>query len=113
VIVPLLTQGLASNAVSAQQEPEILGWNVRKDMNPQNVPATTLLHTLQGTGPQIFLTLLLPLRAGETDPVIRVEEQSDRRSALVFFSDHTHYLISAEGGAGITVKSDSGTIMAP
>ncbi|HEX2999382.1 MAG TPA: alginate lyase family protein, partial [Armatimonadota bacterium] len=61
VIIPLLGQGLETRVASAQTEPELLGWWVRKDTDPQYVPATTVLNTRQGTGVQQFLTLLLPL----------------------------------------------------
>lgn len=71
-VVPLQTSGLVVEAISAQTTPEILGWNVRKDKSPQNVPATTVLHQRSGTGTQTFVTLLLPLRTGETNPVVSV-----------------------------------------
>lgn len=71
-VIPLRTDGLELGAVSAQIEPERLGWNVRKDMDPQYVPATTVLHTRGGAGVQSFLTLLYPLRPGEPNPVSSV-----------------------------------------
>jgi hypothetical protein len=68
-VVPLNTNGLEVQVASAQKEPELLGWHVRKDMDPQYVPATTVLHTRRGAGEQQFLTLLVPIKAGETNPV--------------------------------------------
>lgn len=74
-IVPLLAEGLDVAAASGQTKPELLGWNIRKDTIPQNVPATTVTHTRRGSGRQSFLTLLLPLRAkaGHGNPVKTIE----------------------------------------
>jgi hypothetical protein len=71
IVMPLRTEGLEVRSASAQTEPELLGWNVRKDMDPQYVPATTVLHTRSGTGEQRFLTLLLPLSEGITTNLIQ------------------------------------------
>jgi hypothetical protein len=68
-VIPLITTGLDVQVVSAQKEPELLGWHVRKDMDPQYVPATTVLHTQRGTGVQQFLTLLAPIKTGATNPI--------------------------------------------
>lgn len=103
VIVPLLSRGLEVRAASAQESPEILGWNVRKDMDPQNVPATTLLHTRTGTGPQLLLTLMIPLRPGQPNPVLHVTPRRDGRSATVTFTDGRRLLISCSGERGISV----------
>jgi hypothetical protein len=103
-IVPLLGDGLEVKAISGQEFPEILGWNVRKDMDPQNVPATTLLHTRTGAGPQIILTLFLPLRAGQISPVANVRPGKDGRSATVAFRDGRSFFISVPGERGISVK---------
>jgi hypothetical protein len=103
-IVPLLRDGLGVAAVSGQEFPEILGWNVRKDMDPQNVPATTLLHTRSGAGPQLLLTLFIPLRAGQANPVANVMPGADGHSATVKFTDGRSFLISAPGDRGITAE---------
>jgi len=103
VIVPLLGDGLEVRSASGQENPEILGWNVRKDMDPQNVPATTLLDTRTGTGEQVMLTLFVPLRPGQADPVKSVVEGRDGRSATVTLSDGRTYAISAAGERGISV----------
>jgi hypothetical protein len=103
-IVPLLSKGLQVAAASGQESPEILGWNVRKDMDPQNVPATTLLHTRIGAGPQLLLTLFVPLRPGQANPVASVTPGEDGYSATVTFSDGRSFQISAPGERGISVE---------
>lgn len=104
VIIPLLADGLDVKAVSGQESPELLGWNVRKAMYPQHVPATMVLHTRTGAGPQLLLTLFIPLHAGESNPVRTVMPGADGRSATVSFSDGRELFISAPGDRGITVK---------
>jgi hypothetical protein len=104
VIVPLLSRGLDVKAATAQESPEILGWNVRKDMDPQSVPATTLLHTRTGAGSQLLLTLMIPLRPGQPNPVTAVAPGSDGRSAIVTLTDRRKLLISAPGERGISVE---------
>lgn len=103
-IVPLLGEGLEVKAVSGQEFPEILGWNVRKDMDPQNVPATTLLHTRTGDGPQRILTLFVPLHPGQGNPIAKVTEGRDGASAAVVFRDGRRLAVAAPGGRGITVQ---------
>lgn len=68
-VVPLLTEGLEVQAVSAQTEPELLGWDVRAHSVLPYVPATTVTHTKAGIDTQEFLTLLVPIRSGETYPI--------------------------------------------
>ncbi len=94
-IVPLQTDGLEVRAVSAQSEPELLGWEVRKDMTPEALPATTVLHTWSGSGAENFLTLLVPLPAGAPNPVGSVESDA-AGSALVTFSDGRKLAITAD-----------------
>lgn len=72
-IVPLLN-GVDVKTVSAQEEPELLGWWIRKRIQPSVIPAATVLHNRSGDGVQHFMTLLLPLRAGEENPVQRVRQ---------------------------------------
>jgi Heparinase II/III N-terminus/Heparinase II/III-like protein len=67
-ILPLEQEGLDIRVVSAQTEPELLGWNVLKDVVPPNVPATTVIHQRKGVGRQTFVTLLIPLRASASEP---------------------------------------------
>jgi hypothetical protein len=64
-IVPLMTQGLRVEMASAQMEPEIMGWKYYE--KPE--PATTLRHLRSGDGIIQFVTLLLPLAAGQACPV--------------------------------------------
>jgi len=77
---------------------------VRKDMDPQSVPATTLLHTVKGAGEKLLLTLFVPLKAGEANPVVKVEPGADGRSATVTLTDGRTLKIAAEGERGVTVK---------
>lgn len=104
VIVPLLSSGLEVRSASGQESPEILGWNVRKDMDPQNVPATTLLHTRIGAGSQLLLTLMIPLKPGQQNPILHAVPNGDGHSAAVTFVDGRHFLISAVGDRGISVQ---------
>lgn len=71
-IVPLRADGLQTRTASAQTEPELLGWWVRKDLDPPHIPATTVLHTRIGTGVQRFLTLLVPLKPGASKPIRQI-----------------------------------------
>lgn len=67
-IIPLL-DGVDVEVVSAQEEPELLGWWIRKRTQPSVIPATTVLHNRSGSGVQHFMTLLLPLHVGVSHPV--------------------------------------------
>ncbi|MDR3792276.1 MAG: heparinase II/III family protein [Terracidiphilus sp.] len=103
-IVPLIADGVEVRAVSAQETPEILGWNVRKDMDPQTVPATTLLHTVKGAGDKLLLTLFVPLKPGQANPVKAVKAGADGRTATVTMNDGRTLKIAAVGERGITVE---------
>jgi len=61
-IVPLRPEGLIVRATTAQEQPELLGWNAADTPRP----ATTVQHIRTDAGPVQFATLLLPLRPGET-----------------------------------------------
>jgi hypothetical protein len=76
-VIPLRADSLEVRAVSAQTDPELLGWHVRKDMDPQYVPATTVTHTRRGPGTQTFLTLLYPLRPDTPNPMKTVISLDD------------------------------------
>jgi hypothetical protein len=93
-IVPLRTTGLEVRAVSAQTKPELLGWDVRKDINPEYLPATTVLHTWKGPGTENFLTLLLPLPSGAENPVTSVDSTGDD-GAIVTLNDGRKLAITA------------------
>jgi hypothetical protein len=103
-VVPMLVDHLRVESVSGQEQPEILGWNVRKDTVPPLVPATTLLQTLAGSGPHVILTMFVPLRAGEVNPVKRVEPGADGVSATAIFADGRRILIACPGSLGIWVQ---------
>lgn len=100
-IVPLLTQGLSMKAVSGQETPELLGWNCRKDIIPQNVPTTEIVHSRSGIGIQRFLTLLLPLRSGKKNPVVTVDPGQNGVKAT--FADGRSFRISTSDSGGIEV----------
>jgi hypothetical protein len=71
---------------------------------PQHVPATTLLHTRTGAGPQLLLTLFIPLHSGEATTVAKVAPGADGRSATVTVTDGHTFEISAPGERGIRVE---------
>ena len=81
-VVPLLTDGLRAKATSAQMEPEIMGWKYYTEPEP----ATTLQHLKSGPGTVQFVTLLLPLAAGQACPV-RAVRASANGSITVSFTD--------------------------
>lgn len=89
-VIPLATNGLATDTVSGQEFPELLGWHIRKDMTPGYVPVTTVLHNREGAGVQRFVTLLVPVRAGEENPVLRIEAR-DANNWIIHLRDGTQY----------------------
>jgi len=92
-VVPLLTEGLETRAVSAQTEPELLGWYVRKDKKQS--PATTVVHTRKVGGVGHLLTLLVPLEAGEGNPVREVKATGPA-SAEVVLADGRRLAVAAD-----------------
>ncbi|HVK04638.1 MAG TPA: alginate lyase family protein [Armatimonadaceae bacterium] len=110
-VVPLLAEGLEVRAAGPQEEPEVLGWHVRKDEDPQRRPATSVLHTRSGAGPQRFLTLLIPLNVGETNPVTSVTATGPA-SAEVMLTDGRTLVVSDDPAGGLRVaekEADGGT----
>ncbi len=105
MVLPLLSDGLKVEVASAREDPEILGWNTRKDRIPPLVPATTIQHLRQGTGPQQFLTLLLPLKTGQTNPVARVTGGSE---PVLHFADGRQITVSLRDGLRILEKLADG-----
>ena len=101
-VVPLLTAGLDVKSASGQETPEILGWHCRKDVKPQNVAATSVLHTRSGAGPQEFLTLLLPLKPDQKDPVAAVKKGAN--DVEVQFADGRRIRIASSEAGGIKVQ---------
>ena len=76
-VVPLQTRGLTTELVSAQEEPELMGWWIRKKVDPKTMPAATVCHTVSGRGIQQMVTLLLPLREDERNPIVAVTQSDD------------------------------------
>lgn len=99
-IVPLVREGLKAEVVSGVETPEILGWEVRRGSRS---PATTVLHTQAGAGVRKFITLLIPLRRGETNPVTAVRA-SDAGPFLVTMADGSALSVSADEHGGIEVS---------
>ena len=99
-IVPLNPQGLTVSAASGQLDPELLGWNVLHGTVTQPAPATTVLQTRQGTGVQTFLTLLLPVPAGTTDPVQSVVSTSPCAAKITFKDGRTLTITADPNPAG-------------
>jgi hypothetical protein len=94
-VVPLQPDHLEVRAISGQSEPELLGWSVRKDMNPEAVPATTVTQTRKGSGPQSFLTLFVPIRAGAVSPIKSVVPKAPD-SATVTYTDGRVFSVTAD-----------------
>lgn len=96
-VVPCLTAGLAvSNVVAkdASDYRQLLGWKVQSGTTT-HVPCTTVTHTRSGAGTNQFLTLLLPLAPGETNPVAQVTA-TGATSADVLLRDGRTLRVSAD-----------------
>lgn len=78
-LVPLTTDGLTVRAVSAQTEPELLGWRVID----KPLPATTVCHSRSGAGQVTFATLLLPLRPEQTTGLRSVRQEGEGTFVVV------------------------------
>lgn len=105
-VVPLLGEGLSVDTASALQEPEILGWNVRKDLTPPRLPCTTVLQTRQGKGTQHFLTLLLPLAADQPSPVQRITGRG--METTVELTGGRELRVSISGGLSVSESLPDG-----
>jgi hypothetical protein len=61
-----------------------------------------VLHTRRGTGEQQFLTLLVPIKAGETNPVqaTKLTTAPDQKSSLldITYRDGKHIAVEIESG---------------
>ncbi len=88
-IIPLNPDGLDVRTASGQQEPELLGWEVTHSTVSQPAAATSVLQTRQGTGVQTFLTLLVPMQPGTTDPVKSVESSGSGMAKVTFKDGRT------------------------
>ena len=67
----------------------------------QTEPATTVLHAREGNGTHRFLTLLIPLKIGGSNPVVKVSGESP---ANVEFKDGRKLEITVEKDGGIKVR---------
>jgi len=102
-IIPLALSGLVSRTVSAQTEPELLGWYLSfRDKVPRRA-ATTLLQNKHGVGIQTFITLLAPIRVGASNPVAAVS-QSQADSTLVTLTDGRRFTIHLGPGQSLRVS---------
>ncbi len=102
-IVPLQTDGLSVASASAQESPELLGWDLHRGAVPQQIPATTLLQNKSGAGVQRFLTLLLPLKAGEALPSFRITAAGQTGADLVFADGRKLAIRVTESGDDIAI----------
>ncbi len=104
-VVPMLAENLDVRAVSAQMTPELLGWEVRKEKDPPNLPATSVLHVRKGKGVQQFLTLLQPLKPGASSSVTSVRTVGANAVEIVFADGRTVRVdASADPSGAITVQ---------
>lgn len=95
-VAPLLTEGLAARAVVGQDGPDktaLLGWNVKKRRVVEK--ATTLLHEKEAAGRTYLITLLIPLRTGEGDPVASTEATGEA-SARAILKDGRRWAVDCE-----------------
>jgi autotransporter-associated beta strand protein len=103
-IVPCLGTGLSVENISARLSnsgsttpvlSEMLGWDQPNLSAGTQTPATTVTQTRTGTGPQHFLTLFLPLKAGQTNPVTAITNPT-ATSAEINLSDGRRLLVEAD-----------------
>ncbi len=103
-IVPLRTEGLTVLHDSGVTDPEVLGWDL--DHSGGETPALTVRHQITGTGEQRFVTLLVPLAAGQSNPVVNVQAGSDFDYTVEFDDGTVITFTLAEGEPGIDVVFD-------
>lgn len=103
-VVPCLGSGLAVENVSARLSnsgsttpvlSEMLGWDQPNLSTGAQTPATTVTQTLSGTGTKHFLTLFLPLKSGQTNPVASITNPT-ATSAQVTLTDGRRLLVEAD-----------------
>ena len=96
-LIPLLQEGVDIECVSAQEEPELMGWWIRKRVDVKAVPAATICHTTKARGTCHLATLLLPLEADTGNPIVEVSQRdeyltevrlADRRRIICEFDPH-------------------------
>ncbi len=103
-VIPLVRDGLDVAVASAQLEPERLGWHVDKKA-PAPVPTTTITHTRAGPSAR-FVTLLLPLPPGASDPAPAIEVGPD--ATVVRFAGGRVVTVVAGGPDAIQVRDRRG-----
>ncbi len=103
-VVPCLGSGLTVENISARLSnsgsttpvlSEMLGWDQPNLSAGTQTPATTVTQTLSGTGTKHFLTLFLPLKAGQTNPVASINNPT-ATSAEVSLTDGRRLLVEAD-----------------
>ena len=103
-IVPCLGTGLTVENISARLSnsdstspilSEMLGWDQPNLSAGTQTPATTVTQTLSGTGTKHFLTLFLPLKSGQSNPVASVTNPT-ATSAQVALTDGRRLLVEAD-----------------
>jgi hypothetical protein len=96
-VVPLMTDDLSVELISAQEDPELMGWWIRKRVDVKALPAATVCHNVAGRGTQHLMTLLMPLRKDIGNPVVEITSLgdyskevrlSDRRRLVCEFDPH-------------------------
>ncbi|MBM3211953.1 heparinase, partial [Candidatus Poribacteria bacterium] len=100
-IVPLMVDGLIVQKVSAQTEPELLGWYVQKDK--VNRPATTVTHTIEDAGTKHFLTMLLPIKPGLDNPIQAVKSIGLKDSEVIM-KDGRRIILSVDTDPGGSIE---------
>jgi hypothetical protein len=108
-IVPLL-DGVNVQSVSAQEEPELLGWWIRKRVQPSVIPAATVLHNRSGDGVQHFMTLFLPLRQGEASPVQGVLQTDHLCVDVAFVDGRVLRFVGGDAGMSVTETMTDGSV---
>jgi hypothetical protein len=94
---------------SGVKNPKLLGWDVERDRDP--VPALTVRHTRTGSGVQRFATLLVPIAAGQQQPVKAVRPVGDNRWTIMFAEGRTLQISlgpEASGGFTVSIGAPSG-----
>jgi autotransporter-associated beta strand protein len=106
-IVPCLQSSLTVAAVVGQSNgpsaTQLAGWNIIETSPPGYTTCTTVKHSLAGTGTNQFLTLLLPLAVGKTNPVSAVVSTGPS-SARVDLADGRKFYVSADPNSAGNVQ---------
>ena len=77
-IIPADVTDLELSIVSGQEEPEWQGWrSIKNHQQGEYEPIPTAIYRWQVTTAARLVTLIVPLRPGESSPVARVEASAD------------------------------------